>query len=201
MTQAVPTQSETPLSQLVFQYRRFISTGSMILGIMFMEIFGDRTGWLSWSIGLGLVMLGLTYRVRAAAYLLGRHVVTRIEAESLCVAGPFARVRNPLYIGNFIIGLGVALALNQWYCYLIFAFEFSLMYAFIIPYEEKFLKAKFGLAYEKYRAAVKRFLPRLKPYRKSCDVRPDFRAAMRGERIHFFILLISFSIFYLLFIA
>ncbi len=201
MPQEASLQPESSLSQLAFQHRRFISTGSMILGIMLMEIFGDRTGWLNWSIGLGLVFLGLAYRVRAAAYLLGRHVVTRIEARALCIAGPFARVRNPLYIGNFIIGLGVALALNQWYCYLIFAVEFSLMYALIIPYEEKFLAATFGAAYEKYRAEVKRFMPRFKPYGESCDVSPDYRSALRGESLHLAVLIVAFAIFYFLFIA
>lgn len=199
--QAISSQPAFSLSQLAFQHRRFISIGSMILGIVLMAILGDKTSWLFWGIGLGLVFLGLAYRVYAAAFLLGRHVVTRIEAQSLCVAGPFARVRNPLYIGNFIIGLGVALALNKWYCYLIFAIEFSLMYALIIPYEEKFLTAKFGAAYEKYRAEIRRFLPRLKPYRESCEVSPDYPASLRGESLHLLILLVAFAIFYFLFIA
>ncbi len=194
------TQS-TSLSDLAFKHRRFISSGALIIGIILKFILNGKSIWPLWALGLGIVLLGLLFRVYAAAHLLGRHVVTEIEAESLISSGPFAYVRNPLYIGNFIIGLGVSLALNEWYCYLLFVLEFSLMYALIIPYEERFLAGKFGSAYEAYRSAVRRFLPQFKAYSGKTDVSPAYRSALKGESLHALVLVVAFALFTFLFIA
>ena len=189
------------LSNLAFRHRRFISSGTLVIGIILKIALNGRSIWPLWFLGLGLVLLGLVFRVYAAAHLLGRHVVTEIEAETLCAAGPFAYVRNPLYIGNFIIGLGVSLTLNEWYCYLLFALEFSLMYALIIPYEEGFLSEKFKSAYASYRAATRRFFPRLKPYEGKTAVSPDYRSALIGESLHALVLFVAYGLFYILFMA
>lgn len=189
------------LSSLAFRHRRYISSGALLLGTIIKAFVQGRSVRTAWLVGIGLVLLALALRIYAAAYLRGRHVVTEIEAESLCIAGPFAYVRNPLYIGNFIIGLAVALTLNEWYCYLIFGAEFTLMYALIIPYEEQFLSRKFTADYSAYCSEIHRFLPSLRPYPETHAVTPNYRSALVGEAPHVLILLLAFTLFYYLFIA
>lgn len=187
-------------ASLVFANRRFISSGTLVVILPLKLILGGTTNLSLWMAGLAIAAIGIASRIFTAAFLCGRHIVTEIEAETLCLAGPFARVRNPLYIGNFIIGIGVALAFNEWYGYLAFALEFGFMYSVIIPYEERFLQRKFGPAYENYRKATRRFIPRWKAYPDSTGTRPDIGKAAWGERIHSLVLAVAFTLFYFLFI-
>jgi len=186
---------------LVFAKRRFISSGTLVAGLLIKLSLGGTTTVSLWTTGLAIAAIGIAFRIFTAAFLCGRHVVTEIEAEALCVSGPFSYVRNPLYIGNFIVGLGVALAFNEWYGYAAFALEFGLMYAVIIPYEERFLRGKFGQVYENYRKATRRFIPRLKAYTVCAETRPDFGKAAWGERIHGLVLAATFALFYFLFVT
>ena len=185
---------------LVFANRRFISSGTLVIILPVKLLLGGTTNFSLCMIGLAIAAIGIASRIFTAAFLYGRHIVTEIEAETLCLSGPFSRVRNPLYIGNFIIGVGVALAFNEWYGYLAFALEFGLMYSVIIPYEERFLRGKFGPAYENYRKATQRFIPRWKAYPDRTETLPDFGKAAWGERIHGLILVVTFVLFCFLFI-
>jgi protein-S-isoprenylcysteine O-methyltransferase Ste14 len=185
---------------LVFAKRRFISSGTLAVILPVKLLLGGMTNLTLWASGLVLVVIGIASRIFTSSFLCGRHIVTEIEAESLCLSGPFSYVRNPLYIGNFIIGVGVALAFNEWYGYLCFAMEFGLMYSIIIPYEERFLRGKFGPVYENYRKATRRFIPRWKAYPDDTDTQPDFGKAAWGERIHGLVLAVIFTLFYFLFL-
>ncbi len=184
----------------VFANRRFVSSGALVICLALKWALGGRSSLTLLAVGAGVVLLGLLFRVNAAAYLLGRHIVTKIEAEELCISGPFAYVRNPLYIGNFIVGVGCALAFNAWYGWLVFLLEFGLMYSQIIPYEESFLSGKFGPAYNDYKAATRRFLPRLKPYPMCTKTKPLFGKAAWGEKFHALVLAAAFVLLYVLFV-
>lgn len=188
------------LSSVVFANRRFISSGALVICLIAKWALGGRTAFPLWAIGAGIVVLGLLFRVYSAAYLRGRHIVTKIDAAELCVSGPFAYVRNPLYIGNFIVGVGCTLAFNEWYGYAAFLLEFGLMYSVIIPYEERFLAGQFGQAYLDYKAATGRFLPRLKPYPKCTATTPLFGKAAWGEMYHALVLAAAFVLLYFLFV-
>jgi len=111
----------------------------------------------------------------------GRQAVRSPEAEFLCTSGPYAYVRNPLYLGNLLIGIGVCLTISEWYAYLLFLGSFALVYAVVIPYEEGFLTQKFGNAYTAYAAATGRLLPSRTPYLSPTPIRADFRAGILGE--------------------
>jgi protein-S-isoprenylcysteine O-methyltransferase Ste14 len=86
----------------------------------------------------------------------------KLEAGDLNTAGIYARVRNPLYIGNFFILLGLLIIYNSLSGYLIGIGFFSLQSWFIVQAEENFLKDKFGQKYREYCQKVPRFFPRLK---------------------------------------
>ena len=97
---------------------------------------------------------GLEYIVRG-----GRN--RRIYAEDLVQGGLFAHCRNPLYLGNFIIILGVGLASNSiWFlCGAVPFFAFA--YRAIIAAEENYLRGKFGQEFDDYCARVNRLWPDL----------------------------------------
>ncbi len=187
-------------SSFIFANRRFISSGALVICLALKWALGGRSNLTLWAVGAGVVVLGLLFRVYSAAYLCGRHIVTKIEAEQLCVSGPFARVRNPLYIGNFIVGVGCVLAFNEWYGWLAFFLEFGLMYSVIIPYEERFLSGKFGKSYDDYKAATRRFFPRLKAYPKCTETTPLFGKAAWGEKFHALVLAAAFALLFFLFV-
>ncbi|MBI5474779.1 MAG: isoprenylcysteine carboxylmethyltransferase family protein [Ignavibacteriae bacterium] len=92
---------------------------------------------------------------------------TRTTGEFICRSlvthGPFAFVRNPLYIGNIMIYMGfgiMSLALHPWLM-VVAVIWFCVQYTIIIVNEEKFLRRRFGNQYEEYCTNVHRFIPRL----------------------------------------
>ncbi len=104
-------------------------------------------------------------RLGTASKILGGRLYPQIQdgkdsAPILVTWGPYRWVRNPLYAGNFIMGLGWALMLG-WMWVAAFTAAFLLLYCLIvIPAEEEFLASKFGPQYLAYRERV----PSLFPY-------------------------------------
>jgi len=96
--------------------------------------------------------IGLVYITRG-----GRN--RRLYAASLVTQGIFAHCRNPLYLGNFLIIAGVAIASNS-VLFLAIGLPFFLFaYLCIIAAEENFLEGKFGPEYSEYCKRVNRFIP------------------------------------------
>ncbi len=86
------------------------------------------------------------------------------KGKKLAMSGPYAFVRNPLYVGNFFLGLGVAVIVWNWIIGVIFLVGFFGIYAGTIRGEEKHLLEMFGKTYEDYCKFVPPFFPRLTPY-------------------------------------
>lgn len=83
----------------------------------------------------------------------------------LVVSGFYRYVRNPMYVGLTTAVIGEALLFGSrevlWEA-LFMALGF---HAFVLAFEEPTLKQNFGPEYETYRANVRRWLPRLTPWR------------------------------------
>ena len=111
---------------------------------------------------LRALTIGLDYIVRG-----GKN--KQIYADTLVQGGVFAHVRNPLYIGNFFIFLGLALI----FCapgMLIVGIPLVLfIYATMILAEEEYLRSKFGAQYEDYCARVNRLWPNWRGFKKSIE--------------------------------
>jgi len=86
----------------------------------------------------------------------------QLEADSLNTRGIYSCVRNPLYLGNFFIFLGLLIIYNSLFAYLLGMGFFVLQYWFIVRAEENFLQDKFGQKYLEYCKQVPRFFPHLK---------------------------------------
>ncbi|MEQ1853751.1 MAG: isoprenylcysteine carboxylmethyltransferase family protein [Chthoniobacteraceae bacterium] len=115
---------------------------------------------------LGLLVIGGGLALRAwGAGSAGFHTRTgRIEAPRLATAGPFAYLRNPIYLGSILLGVGMSLLIGDPVALVIAAAAFALLYFGIVPAEEQFLLGQFGDAYRRYCEAVPRFIPRLTPW-------------------------------------
>jgi protein-S-isoprenylcysteine O-methyltransferase Ste14 len=101
---------------------------------------------------LRAITIGLEYIIRG-----GRD--RQVYAEKLVQGGVFAHSRNPLYLGNFLILLGVGIASNS-ILFLGIAIPFFVFaYSAIIAAEENFLRNKFGKEFDEYCARVNRFIP------------------------------------------
>jgi protein-S-isoprenylcysteine O-methyltransferase Ste14 len=122
------------------------------------------------AIGLPLAFAGELIRCWAVGYsgvTTRHHVVT---APKLATGGPYAYVRNPLYIGNFLTAAGFAIAFtganSAWARDALIGGSLALMaaiYATIVPHEEAFLRSQFGDAFAAYCARVPRIVPRVRP--------------------------------------
>lgn len=96
--------------------------------------------------------IGLVYIIRG-----GRN--RKLYAEGLVTRGIFAHCRNPLYLGNFLIIAGVAIAANSILFLAVGLPLFLFAYLCIIAAEENFLQGKFGQEYAEYCNRVNRIIP------------------------------------------
>jgi protein-S-isoprenylcysteine O-methyltransferase Ste14 len=102
--------------------------------------------------GLRAVTIGLDYIIRG-----GRN--RQVYAEKLVQGGIFAHCRNPLYVGNFLIILGLGIACNSSLFLAVGIPFFLFAYWAIIAAEENFLQSKFGDEFAAYCARVNRLVP------------------------------------------
>jgi protein-S-isoprenylcysteine O-methyltransferase Ste14 len=103
-----------------------------------------------------------------------------IEGPQLATGGPFAFVRNPIYLGSMVLGLGMIGLIGDARLLPLHVAAFVVLYAILVPAEEKYLSRTFGADYDRYRASVPRFLPRLRAWHGRTERGFHWEAA-RGE--------------------
>lgn len=105
-----------------------------------------------------------------------------LQAVTLNTRGPYAFVRNPLYVGNLGICLGLLLIAHDPWVYLLGLGFFFGEYFFIIRAEENFLRQQFGAAFDEFCGRVPRWIPRLTPaYEGPLRHRFDAARALKKE--------------------
>lgn len=160
------------LGEYFFKYRSYTP-----LPFLFFMIFYSNPNIYTIVVGLVFVVLGEFIRIWANAWAGSETRTTGgVGGTYLVVSGPYAYVRNPLYIGNILIYLGLGIMSYAIFPYLqiIALLFFIYQYNLIIKEEEKFLRNKFGIDYEDYCKNVNRFLPRLKKYINEQIEQPEF---------------------------
>jgi protein-S-isoprenylcysteine O-methyltransferase Ste14 len=119
----------------------------------------------AWTGLLGIpVMLvgGIFALLCAGAFVVrGRGTPAPFDAPRQFVAvGPYKYVRNPMYIGAWIVLLGFGLYLHSFSILLMSLAGLLLAHLFVVFYEEPSLREKFGPTYEGYCNSVPRWIPR-----------------------------------------
>jgi protein-S-isoprenylcysteine O-methyltransferase Ste14 len=131
---------------------------------------GDNGVDLAWEGAcLFLALIGLGLRVATVGFVphdtSGRNTGGQLAA-SLNTSGLYSVVRHPLYLGNYLMWLGVALFTRSWWAPVIVSLVFWLYYERIMFAEEEFLRRKFGPLYTSWAAITPAFLPRLTRWRR-----------------------------------
>ncbi|OGU31938.1 MAG: hypothetical protein A2X67_10640 [Ignavibacteria bacterium GWA2_55_11] len=151
-----------------------------------MLLFAEPTG-MSMLFGGAAALVGEFIRFWGVAYAGSLTRVTGgVGAPQVVVAGPFAYVRNPLYLGNTLLYAGcgaMSMALWPWLPIVALVY-FSVQYWLIVTLEEEFLADRFGPAYLEFKRNVPRFLPRFVPWQHPSQEgqHPDWKEAARSER-------------------
>lgn len=166
----------------VFEYRSYTPIPFVILMLVFQKI--TLTSLL---IGLPVSLLGEWLRLWGVSYAGSETRTTGgVGGTFLVLSGPFAHVRNPLYLGNILIYLGIGIMSMALFPYLqILALVFFyFQYYFIIGEEEKFLTGKFKDAYERYRNSVPKLIPSFIKYNDPSVEQPvyNLKLGFRSER-------------------
>ena len=109
--------------------------------------------------GVGLTAAGEALRLWGV-----RHIgaVSRTRSERLgplVDSGPFAYIRNPLYVGNILLWVGFALTARLWWLAPIALALLAIEYHFIVRWEEQLLVARVGDPYREYLRRVPRWIP------------------------------------------
>jgi protein-S-isoprenylcysteine O-methyltransferase Ste14 len=115
---------------------------------------------MNWIVGFALIVLGEAFRLSGVA---AAGTVTRRRSRTvqrLVTYGIFAWMRNPLYVGNFLIWIGFTIISGVLWFLPIAVLLFAVEYTLIVRYEEGVLESIFGQEYLRYKAHTPRWFPR-----------------------------------------
>jgi len=108
--------------------------------------------------GVMLILLGQTLRASARGYKAERSN----NGNALVTDGPYALVRNPMYLGIVLIGTGVVFTVGQFWALALFLGGFFFRYLYLFRKEEAALTQFFGAPYGEYTRKVPRIIPSIK---------------------------------------
>ncbi|HVQ38367.1 MAG TPA: isoprenylcysteine carboxylmethyltransferase family protein [Pyrinomonadaceae bacterium] len=145
------------MAQLRFFYDQRGVLASLPLVLAAFITYGEiQDGWTAWVSGLVIFFLGLCGRIWAQ-----QHLHYRLKmAMSLTQTGPYALLRNPIYVSNTLMSVGVTLVSRVWWLVPITILWCALVFSIVVREEESRIIKVFGQPYADYLKAVPRWLPR-----------------------------------------
>src|SRR5580693_396477 len=120
------------------------------------------------AVGILLIVAGLPGLVDSFARFALQGLGTPAPVappKNLVVTGLYRHVRNPIYVALVAIILGQAMLFGDWRLVLFGALLWLFFHLVVVAYEEPTLQSTFGSEYEAYRANVRRWVPRVVPWR------------------------------------
>lgn len=139
-----------------------IIIGLFLLAVPPTELFhSERLENLKDIVALAIVFSGIAFRglVIGFVYIKRGGLNKKVYAEDLVTSGIFGLCRNPLYVGNLLVYVGVFLMHGNPLVMVLGIASFAFIYQCIVYAEEHFLRNKFGEGYEAYCRDVPRWLP------------------------------------------
>jgi protein-S-isoprenylcysteine O-methyltransferase Ste14 len=122
----------------------------------------------------------------------GRNVKGQV-ADVLNTTGVYSLVRHPLYLGNFLIWLGISLFLGLWWFSLLIVLILWLYYERIMFAEEEFLREKFGDTFVEWADKTPAIIPKLGTWRRP-NLPFSLKTAIRKEYSGFFAMIAVFTV-------
>jgi len=151
---ATPTlQSQGQATKPVWTWGRIARRIRVPLGFVFAAfyIWRAKPAWASVVVGAAVAVLGIAIRALASGHVRKDRELTR--------TGPYAYVRNPLYLGSIFIAIGFAIAARDVWVVVVLALFFVAVYVPVIHAEESYLRGRFP-EYADYTGRVPGLLPR-----------------------------------------
>lgn len=138
----------------------FLSSVIILLGIIYQfpqlypqsRMFDDVLDFFS----VIVILKGIFLRMTARGY---KKQFSQ-QGKGLVMTGPYSIVRNPMYLGTYLVGAGFVLLLWPWWAVFIFSLAFYARFRKQIMREEDFLGKAFGENYREYCQRVPRLFPR-----------------------------------------
>lgn len=164
-----------------------------VFGIIFLFLAKPMSSTF-FTIGIFLACVGEFIRLIASGFI--------IKTDELAMSGPYAFVRHPLYLGSFVMGLGLCVSIiSSEYLlislivlclYLLFFFG---VYITVLKKEELVMIEKYGDKYLEYKKHVPMLLPRPLPYASNQSSKFSKDTFMRNREYRALIGLIFIMIF------
>lgn len=149
------------------------------------------------ALGIAVALLGQALRIITIGYEYiergGRD--RKVYASTLVQGGVFAHCRNPLYLGNILLAVGIALVVHSAAFYLIVLPAVGFAYVSIVAAEEAFLRGKFGDEYRYYCRRVNRWIPQWRGWSQSvAGMRFNWRRVLVKEYNTAFVLVFALTV-------
>lgn len=160
--------------------------------------FGGNHAWdIGWDVACVLISLsGLAVRAitigQTPAGTSGRNTHGQV-AEVLNTSGMYSIVRHPLYLGNFLMWLGVAMFPHDFYFACAICLAFAVYYERIMFAEEAFLRGKFGAAFELWAKETPAIFPAIWKWRPS-TLPFSWRNVLKREYSGLYALVVIFTL-------
>ena len=150
---------------------------------IFALLYFAKPVWHTVTVGVPFIVIGELLRMWAVGYAgASTRARTLGAARDLVTTGPYGYVRNPLYLGNFLLSLGICLVANVYWLVAILVVGYFFQYLPIIALEEAYLLESCGSVYQTYREQVPRFIPQFHSYPDASPHDFSFARAIKSEK-------------------
>jgi len=173
----------------LFRNRSYFPVALFLLAIP--VIYTTDISWLNETMKSGITLAAILisfagFVVRAItigttpAGTSGRNTKEGQVAEELNTGGIYSVIRHPLYLGNYLMWIGIVIFCFNFYFALVISLAYWLYYERIMFAEERFLEKKFGQKYLDWSLTAPAFIPSFKNYKKS-KLHFSFKSVLRRE--------------------
>ncbi len=180
---AAPSLRASPyvrkLGRIAYRYRQMMQLVLLTVSVLIGQSLGSvRSDRALLAAACAMVLAGGAMRSWAMGYHTWRRVYGPGNERSLVTAGPYAVTRNPLYLGTFLIGAGIAAMSGRLWLLVAFAALFVPAHYLIIRWEEGKLIEEFPVVFPAYASEVPRLFPLFR-YSSNRSGRFDLRTMIR----------------------
>lgn len=150
-------------------YNKFRIWVGRIFGVLFLVTAQNNLNYYA----LSIMAAGIFIRIWATGYI---H-----KDKEVTTAGPYKLLRHPLYLGNFIEGLGFAFFANVWQLTILYILVFSVVYYKKMRLEEAYLRKQFDGRYEIYQKTTPMFIPNLSQVFQNDGINFNWRTVIQNR--------------------
>jgi protein-S-isoprenylcysteine O-methyltransferase Ste14 len=176
------------LGRFVFRYRDYL-VPAVLVGVLVLTrpqapLGSERLDVVLDALGLFVATTGQALRAMVIGYAYIRRggINKQLAAPTLVCEGFYAHSRNPMYVGDFLLFVGLAMIYHSAAVYLVVLPIVATALLAIVTAEERYLAARFGAAYAAYCQRVNRFVPTLRGLSATTrGMRFDWRRVLRSE--------------------